>query len=47
MFDIKEFISIMLQAFSSIDEYAKKVKEEKIENKMFVKEENEKYTELL
>ena len=46
MFDIKEFISIMLQAFSSIDEYAKKVKEEKIENKMFVKEENEKYTEL-
>ena len=46
MFDIKEFISIMWQAFSSIDEYAEKVKEEKIENKMFVKEENEKYTEL-
>lgn len=45
-FDIRELISIMLQAFSYIDEYAKKVKEEKVENKMFIKEENEKFTEL-
>ena len=45
-FDIKELISIMLQAFSYVDEYAKKVREEKVENKMFIKEENEKFTEL-
>ena len=45
-FDVRELISIMLQAFSYIDEYAKKVKEEKVENKMFIKEENEKFTEL-
>ena len=45
-FDIQEFISIMLQAFSYIDSYAKKVKEEKIANKVFIKEKNEKFTEL-
>jgi len=45
-FDIQEFISIVLQSFTYIDSYAKKVKEEKVENKIFIKEENEKYTEL-
>ena len=44
--DVQELISIMLQAFSYIDSYAKKVKEEKVENKVFIKEENEKFTEL-
>ena len=44
--NISEFISIMLQSFSYIDAYAKKVKEEKVENKIFIKEHNEKYTEL-
>ena len=46
LFDIKEFISIMLQTYSYIDSYAKKVKEEQVENKIFIKEQNEKYTEL-
>ena len=46
LFDIKEFISIILQTYSYIDSYAKKVKEEQVENKMFIKEKNEKYTEL-
>ena len=46
LFDIEEFISIILQSFSYIDSYAKIVKEEKIENKIFIKEQNEKYTEL-
>ena len=46
LFDIKEFISIILQAYSYIDSYAKKVKEEQVENKIFIKEKNEKYTEL-
>ena len=46
LFDIKEFISIMLQTYSYIDSYAKKVKEERVENKIFIKEQNEKYTEL-
>ena len=35
----------MLQYYSFIDEYGKKIKEEKIENKIFIKEENEKFTE--
>jgi len=46
LFDIKEFITIILQTYSYIDSYANKVKEEKVENKIFIKEENEKYTEL-
>ena len=46
LFDIKEFIAIMLQTYSYIDSYAKKVKEEQVENKIFIKEQNEKYTEL-
>ena len=45
-FDIQEFVSIVLQSFTYIDSYAKKVKEEKVENKIFIKEENEKFTEL-
>ena len=45
-FDLSEFVSIMLQYYSYLDEYAKKVKEEKVENKIFTKEENEKFTEL-
>lgn len=43
--NLSEFISIMLQYYSFIDEYGKKIKEEKIENKIFIKEENEKFTE--
>ena len=45
-FNLSEFVSIMLQYFSYVDEYAKNVKEEKIENKVFIKEENEKFTEI-
>ena len=45
-FNLSEFVSIMLQYFSYIDEYAKKIKEEKIENKIFVKEGNDKFTEI-
>lgn len=46
LFDIQEFISIMLQTFSFIDSYANKVKEEKVENNIYIKEENEKFTDL-
>ena len=46
MFNLSDFVSIMLQYYSFLDEYAKKVKEEKIENKIFIKEENEKFTEI-
>ena len=45
-FNLSEFVSIMLQYFSYIDEYAKKIKEEKIENKIFIKEGNDKFTEI-
>ena len=44
-FDLSEFVSIMLQYYSFVDEYGQKIKEEKIENKIFIKEENEKFTE--
>lgn len=44
--NLSDFISIMLQYYSYIDEYAQKIKEEKISNKIFEKEENEKFTEL-
>jgi 3'(2'), 5'-bisphosphate nucleotidase len=46
LFNLSDYVSIMLQYLSKIDEYAKKVKEEKVENKIFTKEANEKYTEL-
>ena len=45
-FNLSEFVSIMLQYFSYIDEYAKKIKEEKIDNKIFIKEGNDKFTEI-
>jgi 3'(2'), 5'-bisphosphate nucleotidase len=44
-FNISEFVSIILQYYSFIDQYGKKIKEKKIENKEFTKEENEKFTE--
>jgi hypothetical protein len=40
-FNLSEFVSIMLQYFSYIDEYAKKINEEKIDNKIFIKEGND------
>ena len=46
LFNLSDYVSIILQYFSKIDEYAKKVKEEKVENKIFTKEANEQYTEL-
>ena len=44
-FNLSELVSIMLQYYSFLDEYGQKIKEEKIENKEFIKEENEKFTE--
>ena len=44
-FNLSDFISIILQYYSYIDEYGQKIKEEKIDNKVFIKEENEKFTE--
>lgn len=46
LFNLSDYVSIVLQYFSYIDEYAKKVKEKKVENKRFIKEANESYTEL-
>ena len=43
--NLSELVSIMLQYYSFVDEYGQKIKEEKIENKVFIKEENEKFTE--
>ena len=45
-FNLSEFTSIMLQYFSFVDEYAKKVREGKVENKVFVKDINDYFTEL-
>ena len=45
IFNPSDFVSIMLQYYSYIDEYAQKIMEEKIGNKIFIKEENEKFTE--
>ena len=36
-FNLSELVSIMLQYYSFLDEYGQKIKEEKIENKEFIK----------
>ena len=44
--ELNKIISIFFQYFDFVDEYTKKIKDKKIENKIHFKEKNQKFTDL-